>query len=212
VAITVPIPTRICHVTHWKNLPAILAEGGLLCCATLRKRKTSYHDVANPEIQDRRAICKVPVEPFGKVHDYVPFFFAPRSPMLYLISRGGSRYPEGQTPMIHLATTAQIVFDNRPCVFTNGHAIMSLSDYFTDLDSLDQIDWDLMRETYWNDTQDDPDRKRRRQAEFLVHRHCPWELIAEIGVFNRTIQAKVIEIVETVEHQPPVKIRRGWFY
>jgi hypothetical protein len=33
----VPDPTPICHSTHWNNLPAIVAAGGLDCCATLRK-------------------------------------------------------------------------------------------------------------------------------------------------------------------------------
>jgi hypothetical protein len=42
----------------------------------------------------------------------------------------------------------------------------------SDLDAL--VDWELMRATYWADTDDDPDRKERRTAECLVHRAVPW--------------------------------------
>ena len=51
---------------------------------------------------------------------------------------------------------------------------MRFTDFFDDLKDLDKIDWDLMQSRYWNDTNDDPDRKRRRQAEFLVHEFFPW--------------------------------------
>lgn len=67
---------------------------------------------------------------------------------------------------------------------------MSLSEYFTGLPELNRVDWPLMQETYWNDTQQDPDRKRRRQAEFLVYKYLPWELITEIVVFNCRIEGK----------------------
>ena len=51
-------------------------------------------------------------------------------------------------------------------VFTDGHAIMQLSKFYDDLGYLTEIDWDIMEEKYWRDTIEDPDRKRRRQAEF----------------------------------------------
>lgn len=38
-----------------------------------------------------------------------------------------------------------------------------------DLSDLDKIDWDVMGSDYWNDTNEDMNRKARRQAEFLVY-------------------------------------------
>jgi ssDNA thymidine ADP-ribosyltransferase, DarT len=209
----VPIPTPIYHITHYRNLSGIIAAGGLTCCAALRSEGTRYEDVANDEIQDRRATFPVPVPPHGLVHDYVPFYFAPKSPMLYVISRGGIRYPERQAPMVQLVSTAQAVYaSGQQCAFTNGHAIMALSDYFTELASLDQIDWDVMQSRYWNDTADHPDRKRRRQAEFLVYHRFPWELVAEIGVSDRQTEAQVLQIIGVAAHKPLVRIRSDWFY
>ncbi len=69
-----------------------------------------------------------------------------------------------------------------------------------------------MKETYWHDTDKDGDRKRRRQAEFLVHQFCAWELITEVGVINRQIADRVRAILEPAVHQPAVTVRRGWYY
>lgn len=208
-----PIPTPIYHITHWRNLPSIIANGGLFSCVALKRHNIQYYDIANEDIQDKRAQKQVPCGPGGVLHDYVPFYFAPRSPMLYIINRGGLRYPEGQVPVVHLVSSAQIVYaDNRSAIFTNGHAIMTLSDFFTDLADLKQIDWDIMAARWWNDTQEHPGRKRRRQAEFLVHNHFPWALVTEIGVLNRRIAAEVQTVLRAVAHQPPVVVRNDWYY
>jgi hypothetical protein len=47
------------------------------------------------------------------------------------------------------------------------------------------------------------DRKRRKQAEFLVHRAVPWHLINSIGVINPTMRQEVQEILENLENNVP---------
>ena len=58
------------------------------------------------------------------------------------------------------------------------------------------------------------DRQRRKQAEFLVYRHCEWQLIQEIGVYNASMQSSVETIL--AEFSPalrvPVRIHRAWYY
>lgn len=50
-----PSPTPIYHITHWENLPGILASGGLFSCAALKQHSIRYYDIANEDIQDKRA-------------------------------------------------------------------------------------------------------------------------------------------------------------
>lgn len=132
--------------------------------------------------------------------------------MLYAISRGGVEgYTEGQQPVIYLCSTAETVDEaDRRWVFTEGHADMGYTDFFDDLRDLEKVDWPLMRERYWHDTNDDPDRKRRRQAEFLVHEFFPWELISYIGVYDRSVAERVGAIVNG--EMPEIGIRREWYY
>ena len=47
------------------------------------------------------------------------------------------------------------------------------TDFFDRLDDLDKVDWKIMKSKYWNDTDEGLDRKRRHQAEYLVHQLFP---------------------------------------
>lgn len=210
----VPIPTPIYHITDTDNLPSILACGGLRPCRWLINNSHPYTNIAYETIQDRRAITTVPCGPGGTLHDCIPFYFGPRSPMLYTINRGNvPGYSKGQDSVLHLVSTAQVM-QSAGCrfVFTDGHGIMILSEFFEDLARLDRIDWPLISSKYWADTMEDSDRKRRRQAEFLVHAFCPWDLITEIGVISASAQAEVKRLLEPATHKPVVTVRRGWYY
>lgn len=46
------------------------------------------------------------------------------------------------------------------------------------------IDWNMVKSKRWNDTEADPDCKRRKQAEFLIYQTVPVEAILGIGALN----------------------------
>jgi hypothetical protein len=202
--------TPIYHISHLRNLERILSEGGLHCDRDAQTRKSV--NIGHMHIKERRLRREVPVGPKGTVGEYVPFYFAPRSPMLFAISRGAVEgYAEGQNPLIYLCSTVEAVDKaGLGWVFTEGHADMSFTDFFDDLDDLGKVDWALMEERYWNDTNDDPDRKRRRQAEFLVHEFFPWELVSYIGVYDRSVAEAVGKVLNA--GCPKVGIEQGWYY
>jgi hypothetical protein len=74
------------------------------------------------------------------------------------------------------------------------------------------IDWGLMESRYWNNTREYPDRRERRQAEFLVHRFFPWELIGEIGVYGKRMEKKVLKSIQHANVKPVVSVHREWYY
>lgn len=74
------------------------------------------------------------------------------------------------------------------------------------------VDWSIVRETYWNDTMRDGDRKRRRQAEFLVHRLFPWAAIGEVGVMSEQVAVAVRGALAGAAHRPKVVVRDSWYY
>lgn len=209
-----PEPTFVYHFTHIKNLPSILTAGELQSLSAMREANINHTSIAYESVQDRRAAKIVPCGPGGVIHDYVPFYFAPRSPMLSTIARGNvQNYTEGQEPLIYLVSTVQAIQEaGLKFVFTNGHSIIAYTSYYADLTHLDQIDWRLMRLRYWANTNEDSDRVRRRQAEFLVHRSCPWHLITEIGVISREVKALVTDTLRTSDHKPRIVVRRSWYY
>ena len=154
------------------------------------------------------------VGPGGKLADYVPFYFAPRSPMLFSIHNGYvENYAKGQKPIVHLVVHIEdLEAEGYQYVFTDGHAVMQVSEQYTDLADLSKIDWSIMGSKMWHDTVDDPDRKRRRQAEFLVHQLCPWRFVREIGVINAQVHDLVIEKLADTKSCPTITVRPDWYY
>jgi hypothetical protein len=96
----------IVHFTHVRNLPGILAAGCLLADNRVDRRSALAVEAADLEIKSSRRAIRIGLAPFGCVADSVPFYFAPRSPMLYKLAKGGvPTYAEGQDPLVYLVST-----------------------------------------------------------------------------------------------------------
>ena len=208
--------TDIYHITHVTNLAEILQRGGLLCDRLCNDGNVQTQQIGYAHIKQRRMARAVPIAPQGTLGDYVPFYFAPRSPMLYTIERRNTPgFQEGQQRIVHLVSSIETVQAAQPPVrwlFTDGHADMAYSSFFSSTDDLDKIDWPLMAARFWNDTSADGDRKRRRQAEFLVHQFFPWELVERIGVINTDVAQETEQALEGATHRPEVRVERTWYY
>ncbi len=76
-------------------------------CSDMRDRQTTrtVTDVGNQGIKARRSRRAVPVGPGGVVADYAPFYFAPRSPMMFAIEHGNvPTYSSGCDELIYLVS------------------------------------------------------------------------------------------------------------
>jgi len=206
--------TDIFHITHVRNLEPIIQHGGLYCDRMRAEQQLASVGIAHNHIKERRARRRVPTCWRGTLADYVPFYFAPRSPMLYSIHGGYvEQYREGQRPVVHLASSAEsIAAAGLAFTFTEGHAELAYSSFYDDLADLDKVDWQVMKSRWWNDTVEDMDRKRRRQAEFLVHGFVPWELVTKIGVIDDGVAEEVNEILRRGVHRPTVVVKGSWYY
>lgn len=122
-----PRTTALYHITHIDNLASIIRCGGLLSNTHLRAGNKAVRDISYGNIQDRRATKSVPCAANGVLHDYVPFYFAPRSPMLCTIHHGNvPGYQGGQAAVLHLVTTVEAIEkSDLVFTFTDGHAVMA---------------------------------------------------------------------------------------
>ena len=206
--------TYIYHITPLDNLIKILDCGSLWSYNQMKRTDVLHSDIAHSSIQDRRATTLVPCGRGGTLHDYVPFYFAPRSPMLYTLHRGNvTAYTSGQHAIVYLVSAIDTVQAyNLPFVFSDGHGIMSFTQFYTDLADLKYVDWEIMQAKYWADTFEDGDRTRRRQAEFLIYDQCPWPVIRGIGVMNDEMKIKVEQTLAANEYTTRVAVRADWYY
>ena len=80
-----------------------------------------------------------------------PFYFAARSPMLYIISKGDvPTYSGGQDEIVYLVTSTEKVASGTPPLRVHGigNAALGLARYGDDLQVLDDyLDWELMAGT-----------------------------------------------------------------
>ena len=211
-----PEPTLLYRLVHVDTLPTLLARGALHAPNNTPADGLPYRTIHNPTVQANRRVKTVPTGPGGTVHDYVPFYFGPRSVMLLNLKTGRvPGYSEGQEPLIYLVTRAQnIAAAAIPFVFTDGHSLANFTDWFTDLSRLDAIDWDLLAARFWNDTPDDNDRQRRKQAEFLVWQSLDWAQLTGIGVLTTAMKLRVEALLaqHPTRRQVPVRVLPSWYY
>lgn len=212
----VPFPTPIYRLLHVDNLNMLLRRGVLHAPKYISDDGLVYRTIHNIDIQRQRGITPVGCGPCGDLQDYVPFYFGPRSPMLFQLHTGWvAGYTEGQEPLIYLLSTAQAIQERgMRFVFSDGHGIACFTHWFDSLNDLDKVDWTAVYAKIWKDTVDDMDRQRRKQAEFLVYQQCGWELINEIGVFNSLTQGRVVDIFANypADMRRPVVLRPDWYY
>lgn len=221
----IPNPIRLFHITAIANLPGICEAGALLSKSLGELAGIAYQNIAHVGAQGARSIKAVPNPPGGLVHDYVPFYFAPRSPMLRAIEGGRVEgCPWRQVDILHLETTVERVTENgTPFVFYDRNATLSYSEPFSDLAWLDAIAWDLLTKgpqldgfcKYWQNSHSQPryaDRMERRQAEFLVKDQVPLGKFLKIGVIDERHADEVRAILTANEIDLAVEVKRDWYF
>lgn len=180
------------------------------------KDNLPYRACLNVQVQGARATVRIPCGPGGVIHDYVPFYFGYLCPMMLQLKTGQvADYDEGQEPLIYLVSTGQRVeAAGVDFVFSDGHGLALFTDWFDDLKQLDAVDWNMVNQRYWSDNLSDMDRQRRKQAEFLIHGSCPWDLIDEIVVFDNAVAVRVQVIQGGFPNalRKPIRVERTWYY
>ncbi|MCC6561014.1 MAG: DUF4433 domain-containing protein [Xanthomonadales bacterium] len=206
--------TAIYHITHIDNLSALVGRGALLSDTRIREQGLTPQNIAYGNIKARRAATAVTLPPRGVISDYVPFYFCPRSPMLYAVHRDQvPGYEGGQTNVVHLVADAErLVAAGLNCLHTEGHAAVQPIAFHRGCEGFPLLDWPLIRSASWANTVEDGDRKRRKQAEFLVHGSVPWTAISQIGVIDATIASQVSTLLASAAHCPDVVVQPQWYY
>jgi hypothetical protein len=208
-----PLTDRlIMHFTHIDNLPAIAAAGELVADSILKQQGTEVRECADQQIKSNRRAIDVQVAPGGKVGQYVPFYFAARSPMLYKIAKGSvPTFTGPQSELIYFVSTFRRVHAAGLRWFgSDGNCAAAVTTHCNDWATLEEIvDWPLMAEQWWNNTETDGDRMRRRMAELLVFERFPLSVLAGIVVMTDEMSTRAASHVGPTT---TVRVRPGWYY
>ncbi|MDC9620443.1 DUF4433 domain-containing protein [Xenorhabdus sp. XENO-7] len=212
---TVPAQPKIYHIVHVDRLASILASGGLLSDAQIVVQHVAGTTIGMNSIKQRRLQeLTLASHPDLYVGQCVPFYFCPRSIMLYLIYRADHpelAYQGGQEPIVHLQADLHSCVNwanqqQRRWAFTLSNAGSSYFEDRCDLAQLHELDWQAIEAKQWQGC------KEGKQAEFLLENYFPWHLIETIGVQSKLVYQQVANILQAANYCPPVTIRPNWYY
>lgn len=214
---TPPAQSKIYHITHIDNLPSIVTGGVIESDGRRFQQGGGQTSIGMTEIKRRRLFENdVPCHPGTKVGDYVPFYYCPRSIMLFILYRGNHPdmdYHGGQRPILHLQVDLEAAIswaetNSIGWAFSDRNAGTRFTSFYKSRGDLDKIDWDAVGATVFID----PQIKEGKQAEFLIHDTCPWQLVEKIGVLDEGMLAQVHTILQPGRNNPVVSIERAWYY
>ncbi len=217
----IPAEPKIYHIVHVDRLPSIIADSSLWCDAEIARRSSPGTTIGIQQIKQRRlTVNKLDSHPDLFVGDCVPFYFCPRSIMLFLIHKANSSdltYRGGQTPIVHLEMDLRQVVtwaghNNQRWAFTLSNAATSYFEDRCDLAQLSEINWDAVHSNGWGYQGVAQSVREGKQAEFLVESQLPWDLVTRIGVHSQPIYNQVNAALSSSAHKPSVETRNEWYY
>lgn len=212
---TTPQSPKIYHIVHIDRLASIIQSGGLLSDFQVMQSGLAGTTIGMSSIKKRRLEeLLLTSHPDLLVGHCVPFYFCPRSIMLYLIHQQNHpelHYQGGQGSIVHLQADLHGSVEwaqqqGQRWAFTLSNAG---SYYFEDrcsLTDLSDLDWNAIQARQWQDC------KEGKQAEFLVERNFPWQLVEKIGVCNQQVYQQVANITQTTAHNPQLSVQQDWYY
>jgi len=66
---------------------------------------------------------------------------------------------------------------------------------------LSEIDWDAVQAEDWKQC------KEGKQAEFLIERQFPWDLVSRIGVRSPQVYDQITAALQDAAHKPGIEIK-----
>ncbi len=214
MTLSVPARPKIYHIVHVDRLPSIAADGGLCCDAVMVKHNSPGTDIGINNIKERRLHLPLPSHSNLRVGDCVPFYFCPRSVMLYLLYQSNHVdlvYRGGQGPIVHLeadfhASVEWAEANEQRWAFTNSNASSYYFEDYCDRKYLSEIDWEAVQANDWKL------HKYGKQAEFLLELYFPWHLVERIGVYSNIVHQQATNALPVDGHRPPIEMIPEWYY
>lgn len=211
----VPTDPKIYHIVHIDRLPSIVAEGWLWSDSE-RQGKEDEGTAIGMQAIKRRRLKELTLSSYPELHvgDCVPFYFCPRSIMLYMIYQGNNPelpFAGGQLEIVHLEADFHRAIswakeNQQRWAFTDCNAGTGYFNDWADPAKLDRLDWAAIQAQDWRLC------KEKKQAEFLMEKRFPWSLVERIGVFSAKTLGMAQSVLTRQSLVPPVQILREWYY
>ena len=207
-----PEKALIFRITHRDNVPWILDHG--LHCASSDLRDPNFISIGKPDLIKGRSRKRVKVPPGGTLADYVPFYFAPRTPMLGDIRLGcGGVAKRANDEIIFLVSSLHDLDSNSVTfLFTDRHAATRYAQFSSALADLPGwVPWEALRAMDFKRDPDNPDAFERYQAEALAYRHVPIGALQAIACYSESVKTRLDGWIAERVLAVKTVVRPGWY-
>jgi hypothetical protein len=171
-------------MVHWQNVEYILQNG--LCCREHANADPNYINIGHRQLISDRHNHPIALPNAGNLGDYVPFYFAGHSPMLYLIKNGYQGVAKRpQEDIVYLVCNFETIENSGlEYVFTDRNAKISITNFYTDKQDFEKLHWEIINSKHWKNDESNWSRQDYKQAEFLIKNYVPIEYVHAIVVKN----------------------------
>lgn len=199
--------THAFRMTHIDNIPHIMQHG--IVRADSPNRNPDYVAIGDSSVIDSRREKEFQGI---KIGNCIPFYFGPRTPMLYVIHYGhnGVKRVHPSKIVYCVIELADIVRNQISCFFTDGHALNGITKFYNG-NRLPEINDLISREDVFAirwDTEDN-DLKRRKEAELLIFSDLPYEYIKMFVVYDD--EAKKVLVNYGIEESKIIVSKKLYF-
>ena len=178
------------HMTHYTNIENILKYG-----LFSHNNELVEEHIDNEEVNDRRQ----KIEPIHKksLHSYVPLYFNPKNPMLYVNK-------DQQQDIVIFAFSKKLILKHN-AIFTDGNAAVKRTKFFNDLNDLDKLNWKCLHSKYWTDFEDG---KREIMAEVLIQNKIDIFYLEKIYCYDMETKEYILSIDDNLY----IEINKNFYF
>jgi hypothetical protein len=184
----VPKKIWLFRMVHWQNVAYILENG--ICCQSHPKADPNYINIGHQQLISDRQDYSIPFPDAGDLGEYVPFYFAGHSPMLYIIMhgfRGVKQLP--QRDIVFIALSFETVKAKQlEFLFSDRNAKIAIANFYNHENDFDKINWEIVQSKDWANTENNFNKRDLKQAEFLIRNQVPIHCIKNLVV--KTLERK----------------------
>lgn len=207
------------HMIHHENFESVLKHG-LLSHNEAHKRGLVSEDISMEEVQRwrRNKTVDVVTANDGKkmsfdVHDFVPFYFNSRNPMMY---KRKSLCDEMLILIVDIDILKEPNTKTGFTAFSDGNMGASKTRYSLNTDDLSKLDLNLILGGSWNSDDEDIKRENRRKmcAEILVYPRVGIDKIVKVICPNSEMHRFTSSCVKSTPKASHIDVetQNGYFF
>lgn len=181
---------HIYHITSYKNIKRIFKHG-----LESHNNRHVKDRIDNTEVNRRRDR----VDPINKrkINSYVPFYFNPKNPMLFV----NRKY---QKNIVILAFNRSLI-GKKKTIFTDGNAAVAGTKFYKKISDLSELNWHCINASYWSNFENG---KVERMAEVLVKNTVKTKYLEMIICFDN----KTKDFILSIKPNARVKVDKSFYF